>query len=207
MTPPHSVSSLPASPTAHWKLSIWIWESGSKVSPGSNEPQGVAIAGRPRLVIVSTGGDGMAHFFDARSFQEKATMPVGEDADNVRVAPNGKVYVSFGGKEGPGGLAEFDPATLARTGTIPLPLRRSRSNSIPPAVAFLRTSRDRSGRGPTGWSSLSIVRLGSSSGLRDSGTRRQLPHDVDAVNRRLFVVSRLPPKLVVIDDGSGSDPR
>ena len=36
---------------------------------------------------------------------------MGDDADNVRVARDGKIWVSFGG-EGPGGLASFDGDTL-----------------------------------------------------------------------------------------------
>ena len=54
---------------------------------GLKKPQGVAIAGDLRLAIVSTGGDGMAHFFDLQSLREKAVLPAGEDADNVRIAP------------------------------------------------------------------------------------------------------------------------
>ena len=72
-------------------------------------PQGVAVAGR--FVYVATGGDGRLNRFDTRVPTSARSAAVGDDADNVRVAPDGKIWVSFGG-EGPGGLASFDGDTL-----------------------------------------------------------------------------------------------
>jgi hypothetical protein len=133
------------------------------------------------------------------------TIPVGEDADNVRIAPNGRVYISFGGNEGPGGLAEFDPATLTRTGTIPLPLR-SESFQFDPSGTRLFANQPGQKRATTDGAvvavDLSPRKVQWTTKLRS--TARNFPMTIDATNHRLFVVSRLPPKLIVIHEGSGA---
>ena len=192
---------------ANGSLEVVDLDQGKRIKSiaGLKKPQSVAIAREPALVIVSTGGDGMVHFFDTRSFQEKATLSVGEDADNIRIAPSGKLYVGFGGDEGPGGLAEFDPATLARTGTIRLPLRPE-SFQFDVSGARLFANQPGQKRAKTDGA---VVAVDSSSGnlqwtsrLRKSA--RNFPMAVDAVNHRIFVGSRLPPKLIVIHDKTGA---
>ena len=73
------------------------------------EPQGVAVAGG--FVYVATGGDGRVSRFETGVPKSARSAAVGDDADNVRVARDGKIWVSFGG-EGPGGLASFDGDTM-----------------------------------------------------------------------------------------------
>jgi DNA-binding beta-propeller fold protein YncE len=62
---------------------------------GLRGPQGVGVAGH--FVYVSTGDDGLLHRFDTRTLAAGKSVEVGDDADNVRVAPDGKIWVSFGG--------------------------------------------------------------------------------------------------------------
>ena len=192
---------------ANGSLEVVDLDLGKRIKSvgGLKRPQSVAITGRPRLVIVSTGGDGMVHFLDAHSLQEKATIPVGEDADNVRIAPNGKVYISFGGDKGPGGLAEFDPATLARTGTIPLPLR-SESFQFDPSGTRLFSNQPGQKRARTDGVVIAVdvssKKVQWNATLQN--TTRNFPMTIDAMNHRLFVASRLPPKLIVINDRSGA---
>ena len=188
---------------ANGSLEVVDLDLGKRIKSvgGLKRPQSVAITGRPRLVIVSTGGDGMVHVLTCASLQEKATMPVGEDADNVRIAPNGKVYVSFGGDKGPGGLAEFDPATLARTGTIPLPLR-SESFQFDPSGTRLFSNQPGQKRARTDGIVVAVdvssKKVQWTATLQN--TTRNFPMTIDAMNHRLFVASRLPPKLIVIND-------
>ena len=58
---------------ANGSLEVVDLDQGKRIKSiaGLKKPQSVAIAREPALVIVSTGGDGMVHFFDTRSFQEK----------------------------------------------------------------------------------------------------------------------------------------
>ena len=96
---------------ANGSLEVIDLDAGKRVGtidrlPG---PQGVAVAGE--FVYVATGGDGRLHRFDTRTLAAGRSVAVGDDADNVRVARDGKIWVSFGG-EGPGGLASFDGETM-----------------------------------------------------------------------------------------------
>src|SRR5262249_16818383 len=72
-------------------------------------PQGVAVAGR--VVYVTTGSDGKLRRFPTLAPTSVSSREVGDDADNVRIASDGKIWVSFGG-ERPGGLASFDGETM-----------------------------------------------------------------------------------------------
>ena len=75
---------------------------------GFHQPQGVGYAASPPRLFVANGGDGSVSILDADSFHVVRTMPLDEDADNVRVDGSAqKVYVGFG----EGGLATLDAAT------------------------------------------------------------------------------------------------
>jgi hypothetical protein len=82
------------------------------------EPQGLAyLPGRDELVVAS-GGDGTVRFYDAGTLTLKATMQLGGDADNLRVAPStGFVAVGYGS----GSLALIDPARRAVVKSVSLP--------------------------------------------------------------------------------------
>ncbi len=81
-------------------------------------PQGVAVAGG--FVYVATGDDGRLTRFDAVVPKSAASVEVGADADNVRVASDGRIWVSFGG-DGPGGLTRIDGDTMRPLLTLGLP--------------------------------------------------------------------------------------
>ena len=36
------------------------------------------------MVAVATGGDGRLHVYDTRTLEKRATLDIGDDADNVR---------------------------------------------------------------------------------------------------------------------------
>lgn len=84
---------------------------------GFDEPQGIAYEPSTDAVYVANGGDGSVRIFDGADFAPRATLPLGKDADNVRVDPAAhRVYVGYGD----GALAVLDPATRKRVGDIPL---------------------------------------------------------------------------------------
>ena len=82
---------------ANGSLEVIDLDSGARAGTvgGLREPQGVGVAGD--FVYVSTGEDGKLHRFDTRTLAAEKSTAVGDDADNVRVAPDGKIWVSFGG--------------------------------------------------------------------------------------------------------------
>ena len=192
---------------ANGSLEVVDLDSGKRIRSigGLKKPQGVVIMNRLGLAAVSTGGDGVLRFFDTGSFQEKASPPVGEDADNVRIAPNGRIYVGFGGDEGAGGLAEFDPAKLTRTGTIRLP-RRPESFHFDPSGVCVFVNHPGQKRGKADGTVVAVElpsgKIQWSSRLR--GIARNFPMALDSANHRIFIGSRLPPKLIMLDDRNGA---
>src|SRR5215471_13231198 len=61
---------------------------------GLREPQGVAYVPELDQVVVANGDDGSIRAFDVKSFAMAWTLPLGDDADNVRYDPmNGRVVV------------------------------------------------------------------------------------------------------------------
>src|SRR5262245_42952980 len=54
---------------------------------GLQEPQGVAFSQDGSLLLVAEGGAGDLQIFDAKTFDNLAKIPLGDDADNVRIDP------------------------------------------------------------------------------------------------------------------------
>jgi hypothetical protein len=88
-----------------------------KQVPGLREPQGVAYVPRPDLVAVASAGDGSVRFYRGEDVAPAGSLPLGSDADNVRIDPHtGNVIVGYGS----GGLAIINPEKRAKIGDIKL---------------------------------------------------------------------------------------
>jgi DNA-binding beta-propeller fold protein YncE len=73
---------------------------------GLNGPQGVLYVPSADRLAVASGGDGTLRLFDADTFSAWGIIRLGDDADNVRLAPDGHdVLVGYGN----GGIATIDP--------------------------------------------------------------------------------------------------
>src|SRR5215468_5400050 len=84
---------------------------------GMNEPQGVAYLPKPDLILIANGGNGAVMFYAGGDFSPRGTVPLGEDADNIRIDPgNGDAIVGYGS----GGIAILDPARPAKRRSIVL---------------------------------------------------------------------------------------
>jgi DNA-binding beta-propeller fold protein YncE len=82
-------------------------QAGKAIKRISNlrEPQGVAYIPDQDLIVVAGGGDGSVRFYHAADLKAVRTIPLGDDADNIRIDPDdGTVLVGYG----KGGLAIFD---------------------------------------------------------------------------------------------------
>jgi PQQ-like domain len=189
---------------ANGSLEVIDLNSGARAGTvaGLRGPQGVGVAGR--FVYVSTGDDGQLHRFDARTLAAGKSVAVGDDADNVRVAPDGKIWVSFGGT-GPGGISCFDGETLVCERTLRLP-------RMPEGFQL-----DSSGAGifanlPAGKRSAddgTVVGLNRQNGDRLwerklIGRAGNFPMTLDSANNRLFVVARKPARLISLSARDGS---
>lgn len=79
--------------------------------PGLSTPQGVLYDANSNQIFVSNGGNGTVQVFDGDTYSRKATIPLGVDADNMRLESNSdRVLVGYGWG-GSSGIAVIDAAT------------------------------------------------------------------------------------------------
>src|SRR3989475_3132879 len=166
---------------------------------GAAAPQGLAYVGELNKLFVANGTDGKLRIYDGDSFKLLNTVDIGEDADNVRYDPvEKKVYVAFGGDEG-GGIAMIDAATGKRLEDVAKldahPESFQIATSKPVIFANIATKAkvvviDRATHKVTDWP----LKTGKSN----------YPMALDEADRRLFVVTRKPAQLVVLDSESGA---
>ena len=166
---------------------------------GAAAPQGVVYVAEIDRVFVANGTDGKLRIYDGASFKLLNSVDIGEDADNVRYDPGEKkVYVAYGGDEG-GGIAVVDPATGKRLEDVAKLEAHPESFQIaaskPVIYANIATKAkivviDRATHKVTDWP----LKTGKSN----------YPMALDEADHRLFVVTRRPAQLVVLDSESGS---
>ena len=162
---------------------------------GLHEPQGIGYAPAADVVAVANAGDGSVRFYKGEDYAPVARADLKDDADNIRLDPrSGKFLVGYG----TGGIATLDPASGDVLGEAPLPAhpegfrvdaegRRALVN-VPDAgqiaVVDLTT-----GKQTATW--------------RMPSLRANFPMAWDEANRLVAVVYRSPPRLVLLDSGTG----
>jgi DNA-binding beta-propeller fold protein YncE len=88
-----------------------------QVISGLNKPQGLGYHASTDTLYVANGGDGTAAVFRADDYREITRIPLGDDADNVRVDAGGnRVFVAYGH----GALAVIDPTSRSKVADIEL---------------------------------------------------------------------------------------
>lgn len=183
-------------------LEVLDLEAGRRVRSiaGLSRPQGAAVVPTLGCVAVACGGDGVMHVYDTRSLDERATIEVGPDADNVRYDDkNDTVLVSYG-TTNQGAIAIFDPHTWKR-------MREIRFDSRPESFQLeLRGVRLFANlpKGVRAVTDGSVAVANRNDGrilamIPLTGRARNFPMAFDAVHERLFVASRRPARLIVID--------
>jgi hypothetical protein len=164
---------------------------------GLHEPQGVVFLPESNTIVVTNGETGACDLFDGASFQHRNTITLTSDADNVRYdAATHTLYVGYGA----GALGLIDATRAQRLGDIPLQghpeafqLEQAGSRifvNVPSAhqVAVV----DRATRAvSTTWPL--------------QGAEANFPMALDEAQHRLFVGTRTPPLLLVLDTESGKE--
>ena len=166
---------------------------------GAAAPQGVVYVGDLNKLFVANGTDGKLRIYDGDTFKLLNTVDIGEDADNVRYDPvEKKVYVAFGGDEG-GGIAVIDAASgkrledVAKLDAHPESFQIATSKSVIYANIATKAKIEVIDRGThkvTDWP----LKTG----------RANYPMALDEADHRLFVVTRKPAQVVVLDSDSGA---
>ena len=166
---------------------------------GAAAPQGVVYAGELNKLFVANGTDGKLRVYDGDTFKLLNTVNIGEDADNVRYDPAEKrVYVAYGGDE-EGGIAVIDADTGKRLEDVAKldahPESFQLATSKPVVYANIATKAkvvviDRATHRVTEWPLAS--------------GKANYPMALDEADHRLFVVTRKPAQIVVLDSESGA---
>jgi hypothetical protein len=164
---------------------------------GFSEPQGIAYAPDLNRLYVANGGDGTVRVLNAAYFGELASIPLGDDADNVRYdATRHQLAVGFG----QGNLALIDATTHRLLGKIEL--------TSHPEAFQLEPDADRIFVNVPGSRAIVIVNRATQAvsatwALRSAGGN--FPLAFDATGRRLFIGCRTPALLLTLDGTDGHE--
>jgi DNA-binding beta-propeller fold protein YncE len=166
---------------------------------GAAAPQGVVYVAEFDKLFVANGTDGKLRIYSGDSFKTLNTLAIGEDADNVRYDPAEKrVYVAYGGDE-EGGIAAIDAASEKRLEDVAKLDAHPESFQIAASKPFIYANIatkakvvliDKTTHKVTDWP-------------LKSG-KANYPMALDEADHRIFVVTRKPAQLVVLDSDSGA---
>ena len=162
--------------------------------PGLQEPQGALyVPGSDRLYVASSK-DGTVKIFDATQLKLLKTVDYGDDADNLRYdSSRERIYVGFGD----GALGELD-GDGQKIGEIKLD-SHPESFQLEKNSARIYVNLPKSRK-------IAVLDREKGTVLTTWGTGMSFnnyPMALDEQNHRLFVVTRLPARLLVVDTGSG----
>ncbi|MFL6713745.1 MAG: YncE family protein [Sulfurifustis sp.] len=164
--------------------------------PGFKHPQGIGYDRASDLLFVASGGDGAVHLLRGEDFAALGRIDLGDDADNVRVdAGANRVYVGYGS----GAIAIIDPRARVKIGNITLPAH-------PESFQLDSSSRRIYANVPD---AKQVAVLDRESGVQIAAwqlpnARANFPLAIDGASRRVLVIARHPPKLIVFDSVDGS---
>jgi YVTN family beta-propeller protein len=162
---------------------------------GFEQPQGIGYERAMDTVYVANAGDGSVRLFRGEDFAPLTQIPLGNDADNVRVdADAQRVYVGYG----EGALAVIDAAARKRLGDIPLqghpesfqlePQGARIFVNVPDAAEIAVVTRD-SSQQPLSW------KVGE--------LRGNFPLAIDLAHSRVLTILRRPARLEAFDARTG----
>lgn len=177
-------------------LEIIDLNAGKRVNTisGLGEPQGALNVATDNRLYVASSKDGTVKIFDGTSLKLLKAVDYGDDADNLRYdAARKRVYVGYGS----GGLGELD-IEGHKVGEIKLdshPESFQLEKNSPRIYVNLPKSRK-----------IAVLDRETKTVLTTWGTGMSLNNyamALDEAGHRLFVVTRIPARLLVMDTASG----
>jgi DNA-binding beta-propeller fold protein YncE len=165
--------------------------------PGFPEPQGVLLLPETHELVVTNGGSRHADVYDSRSLRKIKSIELKEDNDNIRYDANAKLgYVGCGsGRHG--ALAILDLTRHAKAGEIAL-------SGHPESFQLEQTGTRIFVNVPTS-GAIEVIdrRQGRVVSAWQVSARRNYPMALDEAHHRLFIGTRDPAKLLVLDTETG----
>jgi DNA-binding beta-propeller fold protein YncE len=161
---------------------------------GLREPQGVFYVPGVNRLFVANGDDGTCRIFDGSSYKLVARVDFASDADNVRYdARQGEIFVGYG----EGALGILDATTGRKLADIPL-------RGHPESFQLEKSGPRIFVNVPTANHTIAVVDRAKRSVIATWSVEAEanFPMALDEVDHRLLVVTRKPPRLVVLDTES-----
>lgn len=163
---------------------------------GLHEPQGTTYAPHTEKLYVANGGDGTVRVFDGNTYQALGVLHFSSDADDTRYdAETRRVYVGYG----EGGIAAIDTSDDKVTGEIKLPAHPEAYEVEPGGGKIFINVPDEREIVVADWSGKRITAR-----WPDGRYEENFPMALDASEHRLFVVTRRPAQLLVLNSDSGN---
>ena len=163
---------------------------------GLKEPQGVAYIPGKDLIVVANAGDGSVRFFRTADLSPLGSIPLGEDADNIRIDPaTGHLLVGYGS----GGLAVIDAASRSTIGDIKL--------AGHPESFQIDLKTNRAFVNVPDAHQIAVVDLGTRKQVatwKVPGLDKNFPMALAGPGGSLAVVFRNPAKFVLLDPATGA---
>jgi DNA-binding beta-propeller fold protein YncE len=166
----------------------------SKTIGQLKEPQGVLYAPELNRLYVANGNDGSVRIFDATSYALLKTLDYGDDADNVRYdAAHKRIYIGYGS----GALGELDSdgnkVSDVKLDAHPESFQLEKNSSriyvnLPNSRKIAIVDRERHTILSTWKTDMALANY---------------PMALDESEHRLFVVTRMPARLLVFDANTG----
>lgn len=161
---------------------------------GFGEPQGVVYVPASRRLFVANGSANRVDMLDGQTLELLKRVEKLPDADNMRLAPDGKVVVGYG----EGALRFLDPSTGDSSGEV-------RLAGHPEAFELERDGARAYVNVPDA-GQVAVVDRGEAKVVATwklSDARANFPMALDEDGSRLFVGARRPPVMLVFDTRSG----
>lgn len=173
-----------------------------KSIPGFQKAQGIKYVADVDKLFVTDGKAGDLKIFNAETLANVATIPLSADADYVNYDPAHKLfYAAHGGDDAGhdyGEIAIIDPASNQLLGNI-------RTAGHPEAFAFEKSGDHMFANIPDN-NTVAVIDTAQKSVTASwpiKGANKPVPLALDEPNHRLFVATRDPGKLFILDTTSG----
>jgi DNA-binding beta-propeller fold protein YncE len=166
---------------------------------GLNEPQGpLYVPGLDKL-FVANAANGAVDVFDAQTWALRKSIPLGDDSDTDNLRYDEATKQVFVGKVG--GIAVIDSETEAHVRDL------TGSGGHTEAFQLEKNGTRIFANVPADGSVVNVIdrKTGALTKWELNGAKGNYPMILDEADRRLFVVTRAPPLVVVLDTDTGRE--
>jgi hypothetical protein len=166
---------------------------------GLNEPQGPLYVPELDKLFVANAGNGVVNVYDAKAWTLRKSISLGEDTDTDNLRYDESAKQLFVGKVG--GIAVIDAETEVHVGDL------KGSGGHVESFQLEKNGTRVFANVPSDGSVVNVIdrKSGALTKWELNGAKANYPMILDEANHRLFVVTRTPPLVVVLDTDTGKE--